>query len=117
MTIGEKIRALRKRDKLTQAELGEVLGVKKNAVSKWENDYVTDIPAGRIKSMARIFDVPPSYLIDDEHECSSQPAMDSGISIEDLKIAIFGDDAEITDEMYEEVKQFAAFIKRRKGEK
>ena len=66
MTTGNKIRALRKSRKLTQTELGERLGVKKNAVSKWECGRVDDIPASKIKAMAQLFDVPVSYLIDDE---------------------------------------------------
>lgn len=113
MTVGEKIRALRKRERLTQTELGKMIGVKKNAVSKWENDYLIDIPAGRIKAMAKIFDVPPSYLIDDDLDRTPLPAIAGEVSIDDLKFAIFGSDAEITDEMYEEVKQFAAFVKNR----
>ncbi len=70
MTIGEKIKRHRKLLKLTQTELGERLGVKKNAVSKWECGRVDDIPASKIKAMAQIFHVPPSYLIDDDTEVS-----------------------------------------------
>lgn len=66
MTTGNKIRHLRKAAKLTQTELGNKLGVKKNAVSKWECGRVDDIPASKIKAMASLFDVPISYLIDDE---------------------------------------------------
>jgi hypothetical protein len=33
------------------------------------------------------------------------------VTDEDIKFALFGGDGEITDEMYEEVKRFAAFIK------
>ena len=47
MTTGEKIRQLRRQAGMTQTELGEVLGVKKNAVSKWECGRVTDIPSGK----------------------------------------------------------------------
>ena len=36
MTIGEKIKYHRTLLGLTQTQLGERLGVKKNAVSKWE---------------------------------------------------------------------------------
>ena len=36
MTIGEKIKSLRKSFQMTQTELGAKLGVQKNAVSKWE---------------------------------------------------------------------------------
>ena len=68
MTIGEKIRAERKRIGLTQTELGDRLGVKTNAVSKWECGRVEDIPTAKIKAMAAIFDVPVSYLIDDDVE-------------------------------------------------
>lgn len=111
MTIGEKIRSLRKRDKMTQTDLGKLLGVKKNAVCKWERGEVTDIPAGRIKAMAKIFDVPPSYLIDESVAKIPCQTIEGGVPVAQLKIAIFGDDEEITDEMYEEVKRFAAFIK------
>ena len=123
MTIAQKIKALRKQAKLTQTELGEMLGVQKNAVSKWECGRVTDIPAGKIKAMARIFDVQPSYLIDDEAESAPAPAaaaqaapqgeVPGAPSEEEIKFALFGGDGEITDEMYEEVKQFAAFVKAR----
>ena len=64
MTIGDKIKLQRKRLGLTQTELGERLGVKTNAVSKWECGRVEDIPTSKIKAMAALFEVPPSYLID-----------------------------------------------------
>lgn len=66
MTIGDKIRYQRKRLKLTQTELGEKLGVKTNAVSKWECGRVEDIPTSKIKAMSTLFGVPTSYLIDEE---------------------------------------------------
>lgn len=66
MTIGQKIKEQRKAIGLTQTELGEMLGVQKNAVSKWECGRVHDIPRTKIKAMANIFDVSTSYLIDDE---------------------------------------------------
>ena len=113
MTIAEKIKTLRKQAKLTQTELGEMLGVQKNAVSKWECGRVTDIPAGKIKAMAQIFQVPPSYLIDDEAKNAPAAASEGAIRDEDVKFALFGGDEDVTDEMFEEVKQFAAFVKAR----
>lgn len=66
MTIGDKIKTHRKALGLTQTELGERLGVKVNAVSKWECGRVEDIPTSKIKALAQIFGVKPSYLIDDD---------------------------------------------------
>ena len=73
VTAGEKIKMHRKRMGLTQVEFGERLGVKKNAVSKWECGRVYDIPASKIKAMAEMFGVRPSYLIDDDQEAVTIP--------------------------------------------
>lgn len=69
MTVGEKIKILRKKKGFTQTELGERVGVKKNAVSKWECGRVEDIPTSTIKILANLFDVQASYLLDDDADC------------------------------------------------
>lgn len=78
MTVGEKIKERRKMAGLTQTELGEMLGVQKNAVSKWECGRVEDIPCAKIKALATIFGVSTSYLIDDN--VASKPDADNFIS-------------------------------------
>ena len=40
MTTGEKIRELRKRLGLTQEELGDMIGVKKAAINKYEKGLI-----------------------------------------------------------------------------
>lgn len=110
MKIADKIKALRKRANLTQTELGEKLGVKKNAVSKWECGRVDDIPASKIKAMSVLFGVPISYLVDDDDTAGGTAER---VTDEEIKFALFGGDGEITDEMYEEVKRFAAYVKER----
>ena len=76
MKIGDKIRVLRKQRGLTQTELGEKLGVKTNAVSKWECGRVEDIPMSKVKAMSVLFDVHPSFLIDDEQLPSNATPLD-----------------------------------------
>lgn len=83
MTIGDKIRLHRKALGLTQTELGEKLGVKTNAVSKWECGRVDDIPTSKIKAMAKLFDVQPSYLIDEKQPA---PTNDGELGEEDKKL-------------------------------
>lgn len=80
MTIGDKIRLHRKALGLTQTELGEKLGVKTNAVSKWECGRVDDIPTSKIKAIAKLFDVQPSYLIDEKQPA---PTNGDGLNAED----------------------------------
>ena len=75
MTIGEKIKSQRKALGLTQTELGAKLGVQKNAVSKWECGRVDDIPSSKIKAMAQLFGVQPSFLIDDAIDSLPSPAI------------------------------------------
>lgn len=86
MTLGDKIRIHRKALGLTQTELGEKLGVKVNAVSKWECGRVEDIPTSKIKALANIFEVSPSYLIDDEKDSLtlSKEALDFIVVFEQL---------------------------------
>lgn len=61
-TIGERIRAKRKELGLTQAELGEKLGVTDRAVSKWEQDEGNpDISI--VASLAAILQVSIDYLL------------------------------------------------------
>lgn len=75
MTVGEKIKTLRKSIGLTQTELGQRVGVQKNAVSKWECGRVEDIPTSTIKQLASLFDVPASYLIDDDAKDVHHPVL------------------------------------------
>lgn len=75
LTVGEKIKTLRKSLGLTQTELGQRVGVQKNAVSKWECGRVEDIPTSTIKLLANLFNIPASYLIDDDTSPVTSPLL------------------------------------------
>ena len=66
MTVGERIKTLRKEKHLTQAQLGEILGVEKSAVAKWENGRTKNLKRETIQAMALYFGVRPSYIIEGE---------------------------------------------------
>lgn len=63
MTMGDRIKARRKMVHLTQDEFGELLGVQKSAVAKWENGRVENIKRSTIQRMAQILECSPSYLL------------------------------------------------------
>ena len=62
-TMGKRIHDLRVRANLTQTELGERLGVKKGAISTWENGVIKNIKKETIEQMAALFDVSPGYIL------------------------------------------------------
>lgn len=72
MDCGRKIADLRKSKKMTQEELGKVLNVTYQAVSKWERgESLPDFEM--ISRIAKYFQVPIGYFADGEEELS-QPA-------------------------------------------
>lgn len=54
---------------MTQEELGNLLGVGKSTVQKYENGLITDIKASKLKILCDVFGVFPHLLIyEDERE-------------------------------------------------
>lgn len=60
---GERIKKLRKERGLTQQELGQMLGVQKSAIAKYENGRVPNLKKETIAKLAEIFHVTPNYLL------------------------------------------------------
>ena len=65
MSFGEKIKELRKKNNLSQAELADKIGVTQKTICNYENG--TRFPKGQkiINGFADIFDVSIDYLLDD----------------------------------------------------
>ena len=84
---------------------------------------LSDLKAGRKQSLsaetlsklAGWFNVSVDYLLGNEN--TPTDAHGRTVSQEDIKFALFGGDGEITDEMFQEVCNFAAYVKRREEEK
>lgn len=66
MTLGDKIRKLRTDRKMTMEELADLIGVQRSAVNKYEKGIVVNLKRSTIASLARVFNVPPSYFLDDD---------------------------------------------------
>ena len=90
------------------------IGLNRSAVAKWKNGGK---PNGSTAArLADYFGVTTDFLLGQSQE--KQPAGSPRvISDEEIKFALFGGDGEITDAMFDEVKQFAAFIKQREAGK
>ena len=65
MTIGEKIKKLRKEAGMTQAELASKLGLKDSVIAKYENGRIPDLKRTTIAGLAKVFNVSPMFFMDD----------------------------------------------------
>lgn len=63
MTLGEKIRYLRKQKGYTLEELGAIVGVGKSTVRKWETGKIHSMRQDKITKLAAALDVSPLYLL------------------------------------------------------
>jgi len=62
MTLGQKIRDMRKQMGISQEVLGEILYVSRQAITKWETDAgVPDV--SNLSELAKLFGVPVDYFI------------------------------------------------------
>lgn len=68
MSIGEKIRSARIAKGMTQEELGEILGVQRSAIAKYENGRVVNIKRSTLKKISNVLGIRPSELIYEEIE-------------------------------------------------
>lgn len=66
LTIGQLIKQSRLNRGLTQEELGELVGVKKSAVAKWENGRVSEIGRSNLQGLAKALGIDPADLIGED---------------------------------------------------
>lgn len=105
----EKLKMARKDQKITQVQLAKTLNVSQGTIANWENG-LREPDLSTVQKIAEILNVSVDYLLDavDSSKRPSQKVTD-----EDIKFALFHGEEGISDEAYEEVKQFAAFIKQK----
>ena len=78
------------------------------------------VSADRLFAIASYLSVDVDYLRTGSAETKKAPAADEGdggVTDDDIKFALFGGSDEITDEMFEEVKRFAAYVRAREKER
>lgn len=63
MTTGEKIKQLRKQLGMTQEELGNLIGVQKAAINKYETGVVSNLKQETISALSHALHVSPIELL------------------------------------------------------
>lgn len=113
MSFGYRLRNLREQSHMTQTDLADKLNLSKANISKYESNLV-EPNLQTLSLISELFDVSVDYLLG---KTDDPNASDATTDDDDIKFALFKGSEGITDEMYEEVKRFAAFVREREKEK
>lgn len=112
-TLYENIMSLCDSRGIKGGKLCTDIGISKGLLTDLKMGRRSGVSAATAQKIAAYFGVTVGYLLGEETEKAPAENGKREVTDEDIKFALFGGDQEITDEMYEEVKRFAAFIKQR----
>ena len=101
-----RIEALCKKQNINITTLCSACGIPRASLSDYKNGRKKTLSADTLSRIADYFSVSIDYLVG-----SATPPADE----QSLKVALFGGDTAVTDEMWNEVKRYAAFIKEREN--
>lgn len=93
---------------LSTTAAGREIGISKTTISYWRNNENVIPKNDVLQRIADYFGVSTDYLLG-KTDIKNPPDQQSPEEI--AKVALFGGDGEVTDEMWNEVKGFVAFIK------
>ena len=94
----------------TRRDVCQALGIKYTTLCDWINAK-TYPRIDKIEMMARYFNVQKSDLVERRDDSAKTKA------IETAKVALFSGAGEVTDEMWEEVVEFARYVEAREARK
>ncbi len=81
MDISERIKALRLQNNLTLEQVGDIVGVGKSTVRKWETGEIKNMRRDKIAKLAIALHTTPAYLMgwEDDIEKYSDEELDNAI--------------------------------------
>lgn len=117
-TLYENIMALCEARGIKGGKMCTDIGISKGLLTDLKMGRRTGVSAVTAQKIANYFNVSVGYLLgEEETEKAPTKSGERSVSDDDIKFALFGGDGEITDAMYQEVKEFAALIKLREDMK
>ena len=116
-TLYENIMALCEERGIKGATLANATGISKGLLTDLKKGRRTGVSAATAQKIASYFGVSVGYLLGEETERTPVEYDKRSVSDDEIKFALFGGSGDITDAMYEEVKQFAAMVKLREDSK
>lgn len=109
------IEKLCKEKSITVTEMCRELKINRSSLSELKQGRAKSLSVDKIIRIADFFSVSPAYLTGDSEVRNFRYSKE--INDDDIKFALFKDTEDVTDEMFEEVKQFAEMVKLREETK
>lgn len=117
--MGSRIRSKRIEKSMTMEQLGNLVGVQKSAVNKWEHGIVKNMKRSIISKLANILDVSPAWLMGFDEEAinalaAEQEEVINSIMEYDEKIRQFAvelAELDLTEDEMKEVYDYAKYVK------
>lgn len=91
LSINNRIRFLRKELGLTLQEVGNLVGVGKSTVRKWETGDIANIRSDKIPMLAKALKVTPSYLMGWDETVFPSPIYSDDYTPSSLYLPLLGD--------------------------
>lgn len=105
MGLKENIKMKRLENKMTMEELAKKIGTSKPTIQRYESGKITNIPSDKIEAMARALNTTPEFLMGWKTRESTT------VTDNDVKVALFGGDKEVSEELWDEVMKYAEYLK------
>ena len=105
--IYDRIETLCRENKVNVTLMCKDCKIPRASLSDYKKGRIQSLSAKTLAKIAEYFGVSVDYLYGGNR---------AGLAERELKVALFGGDGEVTDEMWEEVKRYAHYIKE-KGSK
>lgn len=81
LNTGQKIKLLREQLNLTLEQVGNIVGVGKSTVRKWETGEIANMRRDKIASLAKALHTTPAYLMDWKEETDKNEPLAKGVTI------------------------------------
>lgn len=104
--LSQRLKQARTEKNYTQLQVADLTGIGNKTISDYERG-ITQPDAETIALFATLYDVSTDYLLGKSDEKKPRSPK---ITDEDIKVALFNGDKNVTDEMWEEVQNFAKYV-------
>lgn len=111
--LKDTIKAIRKKNHMSQLAFANRVGVSQGAVFQWEQG-MTNPSTDKLAFIAKEFGVSMDQLMGGELAEADVEVLRRPVRDEDLMFSLFGQDDKVTSADLEEVKRYAEFLKMRK---